>query len=103
MTAGFGWWVQRKQGLPSSFALTIRGELEAANAALRSKAERLSAELAEERGLREEAGKACDEQIATLQEHVERLTEAIVDRDLVISVLHRRLGLQPPKLDDPFA
>lgn len=96
VVAAFGWWVQRKQGLPSAFALTIRAELEAANKSLEAKAHRLELELAEEVRNRDLFKTDCEGRI-------ERLTVALVDRDLVINELYRRQGLPAPHLTDPRA
>lgn len=91
-----GWWIQRKQGLPSTFALTIRAELEAANASLERKAKRLEDELAQEIVDRDRFKTDCEGRI-------ERLTVALVDRDMVINELYRRQGLPPPPMIDPRA
>ncbi len=96
LTAIVGWLLQRSHGLPSTFAVQIRAELEAANKSLEGKADRLEQELINERGARATDKRTCDARIASL-------SEALVERDLVIRELYRRLGLPEPQITDPRA
>lgn len=90
----FGFWVNRRAGVPDALGKAIRAELEASIEAATRKATRLEAELDEERAARMTASAACDERVS-------RLVDAIIERDLIISSLHVRLGLPPPHAIDP--
>ena len=94
--AGIGWYAQRRAGLPSELGQKIRDELEATIASRDRKITRLEGELTEERTQREADGAACGRKI-------EALTDALLERDLVIAALHRRLGMVPPHMVDPRA
>ena len=94
VVAGLGWYVQQSHGLPSDITKSIRAELEKAIEIEQSKSTRLESELTAEKLARIEAERECQAQIT-------RLAAAIVDRDVVIDELHRRLGLPTPQRMDP--
>lgn len=79
----FGWYVNRSHGLPSGVATAIRSELHEQIDLQLEKIERLEADKTQ-----------CERQISSLG-------DALVERDIIIAALHRKLGLDPPKLKDP--
>lgn len=92
--AAFGWWANRTHGLPSTIENAIRDERKLYEQTLEDKVARLQRELDDERAERATDKTECMEQI-------ERLAESIVDRDIIIAQLHRRLGLPKPDITDP--
>ena len=92
--AGFGWWANRKHGLPSSVEKVIRDERKIYEQTLVDKDTRRQQELDAERQARGDDKDECMLQIG-------RLTDAIIDRDVIIAQLHRRLGLPLPHPTDP--
>lgn len=93
LIAGGGWWANRRLRLPSNVQTLIRQETSNYVNALEQKVGRLETELHTERTEREAEAKSC-------QARIEGLVEGIVERDLVIASLHRRLKLPAPQVSD---
>ena len=91
-----GWWANRRLRLPSNVQTLIRQETSNYVTALEQKVARLEHDLATERSEREAEALSCGQRI-------EALVEGIVERDLVIASLHKRLRLPEPHVSDPRA
>lgn len=94
LIAGGGWWANRRLNLPSNVQTLIRQETGNYVTALEQKVDRLENELSTERAERKTEADACSSKI-------QALVEGIVERDLVIASLHRRMGLAEPHVTDP--
>lgn len=91
-----GWYVNRSHGLPSGTAVAIRAELDELVESQKGKITRLTADLDEEKAGRQNDKVECLRKIASLG-------DALLERDIIIQSLYRRLGLDPPVLSDPHA
>ena len=92
--AGVGFWTNRRLGLPSALQRSLREEMETSIASRDRRIQTLETSLGDERRERSEMAAACERRI-------EDLTSAIVERDLIINDLYRRMGLPKPTVSDP--
>jgi hypothetical protein len=92
--AVFGWWANRAAGVPSQVQQAVRQERKLYEQALERKAKRLEEELNVERTERARASQECEDR-------VNKLTDALIERDVIIARLHQRLGLPRPHVVDP--